>query len=328
MSVDFALPAIIVAGGLIVVPAAIARRQWVLAVGYCTAGAGVALQSPAVYRVVDPALGGLNWTNLAYHLLTVAGIGAFLLLVLTTNPHRDRRAATRRVVVATAVAWLLEGLLFTVGTATSRWGQADAHLTEVVTTPLFLAYAAVLWGSLAALAVAAIVVQRAETRGRRWSVAKLGTALVTLGSIAALCWCVNAFVVAALAVVHRQEPGAADTLGQALALAAGGAVFLGLAATNVTHVTGWVRAAALDVSTRPLWRRAVAAAPEVSLAPHARLSLGARPTLYRHWVEIEDAVRLGRLPLTDREREQIATMERMFAPATTPGGAASPVARR
>ncbi len=96
-------------------------------------------------------------------------------------------------------------------------------------------------------------------------------------------------------------------------------MFLGLALTNLPHVTARVRAAALDLATRPLWRRAVASAPEVVLPSTTRASLGGRATLYRRWVEIEDAVRLDRLHLTDQERERVAIMQRMFAPAHPAG---------
>jgi hypothetical protein len=310
-----ALPVVIAAAAVVVVPAAIARRQWALAVGFCAAGAGVALQAPPLYALVDPLLGGRNLTNLVYHLLTVIGIGAFMLLVLAASPTRDRRARGRRaVVVATGVACVLQAGLFVAGSTAAGWGGLDAHLTEAIASPLFVGYASVLWVALAGLACAAIVTQHAQTSGRPWSIARIGTSLVVIGCVVALVWCANA-ITRAIAAVSTGTDGAPDRVGPALALAGGAAVFLGLALTNLPHVTARIRAAALDLTTRALWRRAVASAPEVVLPSTTRASLGGRATLYRRWVEIEDAVRLGRLDLTDQERERIATMQRMFAPA-------------
>lgn len=320
MNSGLALPAIVVIAAAVVVPTAIARRQWALTIGFSAAGAGLVLQAPPVYQVVDPLLGGRNLTNLGYHLLTVVGIAALLLLVLSAGPSRDHWRDRRVVGLVTTLACVLQVGLFAVGSATAGWGALDSHLTEAIATPLFVGYAAVLWVALAGLACAAIVAQRAQTRGRPWSVARGGTTLVVIGSVVALFWCANAFVLAIIATV-RHASGAVDRFGPVLALVSGGAVFAGLAMTNLPHVAARAGAALLDVQTRPLWRRAVASAPEVALPSSAHVSLGGRATLYRRWVEIEDAVRLERLQLSDRERERIATMQRMFAPAHALGRA-------
>ncbi|WP_345482104.1 hypothetical protein, partial [Amnibacterium soli] len=66
MSPSVALPVVIAVAAVVVVPAAVARRQWALVVGFCAAGAGVALQASPVYALVDPVLGGRNLTNLGY----------------------------------------------------------------------------------------------------------------------------------------------------------------------------------------------------------------------------------------------------------------------
>ncbi|MFD1722418.1 DUF6545 domain-containing protein [Amnibacterium endophyticum] len=313
-----ALPAIILLAALVVVPAAVVRRQWTLTCGFAAAGAGVALQSPVVYRLVDPLLGGWNLTNLLYHLLTVAGIGGFLLLVLTADPRWDARRATRIVVGAVAVACGVEVALFIVGIRTEQWAIADSHLSDQVTSPVFLSYASILWIALAGLAVAAIVTQQAQTRGRPWSVGRVGLTLVVLGCVASLGWCVNAAAIAVTAVLRGQEPAAGDRVGQLLALVGGGAVFAGLATTNLPHLVDRLDGLRLGLAIRPVWRRAVAAAPEVALRSGARASLGGRATLYRRWVEIEDAVRLGRLALTGQERSRVGQLERMFAPASRP----------
>ncbi|MGT2427517.1 MULTISPECIES: hypothetical protein [Actinomycetes] len=319
MSLGLALPVTIAAAAVVAVPAAIARRQWALAVGFCAAGAGVAIQSPPVYAVVDPWLGDMNVTNLGYHLLTVTGIAAFLVLVLTANPGRDHRRVALVVAAATMAACGYQCVLFGFGVAGQGWATADAHLTEKLETPLFLAYAAVLWVALAGLAVAAIVTQRAQTRGRPWSIAKAGTTLVVAGSVIALFWCVNAAGRATMSVVTGSRSSPSDPLGQLLALLAGVGVFAGLAIITLPHLYGWFETRLLQVSTRRLWQRAVQVAPEVALHLRGRSSPSGRATLYRRWVEIEDAVRLGRLELTGRDRARLERLERVFAPATAPG---------
>jgi hypothetical protein len=312
-----ALPVVIAVAAVVVVPAAVARRQWALVVGFCAAGAGVALQASPVYALVDPVLGGRNLTNLGYHLLTEIGIGAFLLLVLSANPAHDGRRGRRVVAVATGVACVLQAGLFVAGSTTAGWGGLDSHLTEAIASPLFVGYAGVLWLALAGLACTAIITQHAQTRGRPWSLARVGTTLVVVGCVVALAWCANA-IAQAIRAIAAGASGASDRVGPVLALAGGAAVFLGLALTNLPHVAARIRAAGLDIATRPLWRRAVAFAPEVVLPSTTRASLGGSATLYRRWIEIEDAVRLGRLQLTDQERERVATMQRMFAPARRP----------
>jgi hypothetical protein len=314
-----ALPVVIAAAAVVVVPAAIARRQWALAIGFCAAGAGVGVQSPPVYAAIDPLFGGRNLTNLGYHLATDIGIAAFIALVLTAKPGRSRRRLTVVLCTATGVACAYECALFGIGSATAGWATADSHLSEKLTTPLFLAYAAVLWVGLAGLAVAAFMTQRAQTRDRPWSVAKVGTVLVAAGSGFALAWCVNAASRAVMSVARGIPAPVTDPLGQLLALTAGACVFAGLAITNMPHLLAWLDAGWLELGSRPLWRRAVRTAPEVALRPSGRAWLGGRATLYRHWVEIEDAVRLGRLQLTEHEREQVARMEGLFAAPTTSG---------
>lgn len=314
MTPGLALPVVIGIAAAVVVPTASARRQWSLTVGFSATGTGVALQAPPVYAVVDPLLGGRNLANLGYHLLTVAGIAAFLLLVLSANRSRDRRRDLRVAAWLTSGAGVLQVVLFAVGSVVDGWGQLDSHLTEAIATPLFVGYAGVLWLALAGLAGAAIVTQRAQTRGRPWSVARVGTAFVVAGSVTALAWCANAITLAVIAIV-RHAPGGPDRLGPALALISGVGVFAGLALTNLPHVTARILAGVLDLQTRHLWRRAIASAPEIALPTVGYASLGGRATLYRRWVEIEDAVRLDRLQLTDRERERVARMQRMFAPA-------------
>lgn len=315
MSVGVALPVVILLAALLALPVLLVRRQWPLAVGLAAAGVGVAVQSPPVYAALDPWLGGQNLTNLGYHLATVVGIAAFLLVVLTADPRRDRRRTTRVVTVAAAVACVLEAALFGLGWMTAGWGTADGHLTSKLTTPVFLVYASVLWVGLAVLAVATIVSVRTQTRGRPWSVGRAGTSLVVAGSVAALCWCVNAIGRAVVAVLSGRPPSAVDMVGQLLALLAGIGVFAGVAVINLPHVAAWWRQVRLRSTTRRLWLRAVQTAPEVTLSVPGRRWPAGQATLYRRWVEIEDALRLGRLELTDQEREQVTSMQRIFAPA-------------
>lgn len=301
--------AVVWLAALLCVPSAVARRRWALAVGVLAAAGMLTLQAPGVYLAVDPLLGGVNVTNLLFRLCGLVCIGAFGSMVAQAWSRRP--VLLTRVIAALAGACcVLQTLLF----AVNRFPAIDPHLARYSTAPSYVLYGSVLWVALLTLAVSTAVSSFAETRGRPWNLGRVGVMMIGAGALVGVAWCVQTLINAVrTAMIGGQVWAGEPALAQTLVLVTAVAVLGGLAVLAAPGLADHARFLWLQLASRHLWREAVVAAPEVVLPRPPRLAprVGRREA-YRRWVEIEDAIRLGRIVPRGKQAKPLARMEAAF----------------